>query len=106
MELHFLAKSEGSVILAIGYLAFCQILFWSLLKLSCVEEFGVLAARRFFHLVHKRSPTKRALDTGDSVTFSSIFLALSFPCSQAESTPAPAPVTQTVRHVHSRHIRR
>jgi len=41
-------------------------------------------------------PTKRALDAGDSAAFSSIFLALSFFCSQALSTPAPAPVTQTV----------
>ncbi len=42
-------------------------------------------------------PTKRALDTGDSAAISGIFLASSFSCSQAESTPAPAPVTQTVR---------
>ena len=41
-------------------------------------------------------PTKRALDAGDSVAFSGIFLASSFSCSQTESTPAPAPVTQTV----------
>ena len=40
--------------------------------------------------------TKRALDAGDSAAFSSIFLVSSFSCSQAESTPAPAPVTQTV----------
>src|SRR5450759_3771953 len=52
--------------------------------------------------------TKRALDAGDSAApTASIFpwtarqgrLASSFSCSQAESTPAPAPVTQTViRH--------
>src|SRR5215213_11116521 len=40
--------------------------------------------------------TQRALDAGDSAAFSSIFLASSFLCSQAKSTPAPAPVTQTV----------
>ncbi len=47
-------------------------------------------------------PTKRALDAGDSAAFSSIFLASSFSCSQAESTPAPAPVTQTVRRLPSK----
>src|SRR5450759_2173191 len=40
--------------------------------------------------------TQRALDRWDSSPFSSIFLASSFFCSQAESTPAPEPVTQTV----------
>jgi len=44
----------------------------------------------------KSGLTQRALDAGDSVRFTSIFLASSFFCSQAESTPAPAPVTQTV----------
>jgi hypothetical protein len=44
----------------------------------------------------KKCLTKRALDAGDSAAFSSIFLASSFLCSQTESTPAPAPVTQTV----------
>ena len=39
----------------------------------------------------KRQPTKRALDAGGSAAFSSSFLALSFLCSQAESTPTPAP---------------
>ena len=48
-------------------------------------------------LLPKRHLTKRALDAGDSVPFSGIFLASSFSCSQTESTPAPAPVTQTVR---------
>ena len=47
-------------------------------------------------VLHKSQPTKRALDAGDSAAFSSIFLASSFSCSQNESTPAPAPVTQTV----------
>ena len=44
-------------------------------------------------------PTKQALDAGDFAPFSSIFLASSFFCSQAFSTPAPAPVTQTVRQI-------
>src|SRR5258706_4979665 len=35
------------------------------------------------------------LDAGDSAAFSSIFLASSFFCSQAESTPAPAPLKPT-----------
>ena len=38
----------------------------------------------------KTRPTKRALDAGDSAAISSISLASSFSCSQAESTPAPA----------------
>ena len=37
-----------------------------------------------------------ALDTGDSVRFTSIFLASSFFGCQAESTPVPAPVTLAV----------
>ena len=41
-------------------------------------------------------PTQRAPDVWESARFTSIFLASSFSCSQAESTPAPAPVTQTV----------
>ena len=40
--------------------------------------------------------TKRALDAGESARFTSIFLTSSFFCSRTESTPAPAPVTQTV----------
>ncbi len=42
-------------------------------------------------------PTKRAVDVWESAAFSSIFLASSFFCSQAESTPAHTPLTQTVR---------
>jgi len=38
----------------------------------------------------------RSLDRWESAAFSSIFLTSSLYCSQAESTPAPAPVTQTV----------
>ena len=44
-----------------------------------------------------RGLTKRAPDVWDSAAFSSIFLASSFSCSQAESTPAHTQVTQTVR---------
>jgi hypothetical protein len=41
--------------------------------------------------------TKRAPDVWDSARFTSIFLASSFSCSQALSTPAHTQVTQTVR---------
>ena len=49
-------------------------------------------------------PTKRAPDVWDSAAFSSIFLASSFSCSQALSTPAHTQVTQTVR-LHATPIR-
>jgi hypothetical protein len=39
----------------------------------------------------KQRPTSHAPDAGDSAHISSSFLASSFFCSQAESTPAPAP---------------
>ena len=39
---------------------------------------------------------KALLDAGVRCGFSSIFLASSFSCSQAESTPAPAPATPTL----------
>jgi len=42
-------------------------------------------------------PTKRAPDVWDSAAFSSIFLASSFPCSQAESTPAHTQRSRPVR---------
>jgi len=41
-------------------------------------------------------PTKRAADWWDSAAFTSIFLASSFFCSQAESQPAHQRLTQTV----------
>lgn len=41
-------------------------------------------------------PTKRAPDVWDSAAFSSIFLASSFSCSQALSTPAHTQVTRAV----------
>jgi hypothetical protein len=44
----------------------------------------------------KNCPTKRAPDVWDSAAFSSIFLASSFSCSQAESTPAHTQVTPAV----------
>ncbi len=46
-----------------------------------------------------RGLTKRAPDVWDSAAFSSIFLASSFSCSQAESQPAHNPVTQTVERL-------
>jgi len=51
-------------------------------------------------------PTKRAPDVWESAAFSSIFLASSFPCSQALSTPAHTQVTQTVgrSHLNSRFL--
>jgi hypothetical protein len=51
-------------------------------------------------------PTMRAPDVWDSAAFSSIFLASSFSCSQTESTPAPAPVTQTVGRTRANCFRR
>jgi len=47
----------------------------------------------------KSVPTKRAADWWDSAPFSSIFLASSFFCSQAESTPAHQrlPITCSVK---------
>ena len=47
------------------------------------------------HIKSRR--TKRAPDVWDSAAFSSIFLASSFFCSQALSTPAHTQVTQIVR---------
>jgi len=47
-------------------------------------------------LIASGKPTKRAPDAGESARFTSIFLASSFFCSQAESTPAHLRVTQTV----------
>jgi len=44
----------------------------------------------------KNGLTQRALDTGDSAAFSSIFLASSFFRFDGVSTPTPAPVTQAV----------
>jgi len=46
--------------------------------------------------------TKRAPDKWDSAAFSSIFLASSFSCSQAFSTPAHLRVTQTVSQPKSK----
>ncbi|HNE06016.1 MAG TPA: EcsC family protein [Anaerolineales bacterium] len=50
-------------------------------------------------------PTKRAPDVWDSAAFSSIFLASSFFCSQALSTPAHTQVTQTVRRMTTTHYK-
>jgi len=43
-----------------------------------------------------RRLTQRALDAGESAAFSSLFLALSFFRSLAESQPAHLPLTQAV----------
>jgi len=48
------------------------------------------------NLQAKSGLTKRAPDVWDSAAFSSIFLASSFSCFQALSTPAHTQVTQTV----------
>ena len=47
----------------------------------------------------RRHPLTLPADLWESARFTSIFLASSFSCSQTESTPAPAPVTQTVRRL-------
>ena len=47
-------------------------------------------------ILRKCGLTKRAPDVWESARFTSIFLASSFFCSQAESTPAHTQVTQTV----------
>jgi hypothetical protein len=60
---------------------------------------SLLANRLTYHcsvLSLKHCPTQRALDAGDSAAFSSIFLASSFFCSQAESRPAHLRLTQAV----------
>jgi len=64
--------------------------------LSIVFQAGLLQAKESGTTA--RGPTKRVLDAGDSARFISVFLASSFSCSPAESTPTPAPVTQTVSH--------
>jgi Zn-finger nucleic acid-binding protein len=50
--------------------------------------------------------TKRVADVWESAAFSSIFLASSFSCSQAESTPAPAPVPRRRHAGHTQTVRR
>ena len=54
---------------------------------TIVDQYVVLARAILMQL--KRRPTMRALDAGESATFSGIFLAASFFCSQAESTLRP-----------------
>ena len=56
------------------------------------EMDGAISVR----LVTSSRPTQRAPDVWDSARFRRIFLASSFSCSQAESTPATAPVTPAV----------
>ena len=52
----------------------------------------------------KSGLTKRAPDVWDSAAFSSIFLASSFSCSQALSSPAHTQVTQTVGLPNARSV--
>ena len=64
-------------------------------------EFMINEVRLWFFpsasvLASPRQPTKRAPDKWESARFTSIFLASSFFCFQAESTPAHLRVTQTV----------
>src|SRR5687768_5382873 len=60
---------------------------------------GIDQLRKLWHLKIKSRPTMRAPDVWDSAALSGFFLASSFSCSQAESTPAHTQVTQTVgRH--------
>jgi len=50
----------------------------------------------------KSGLTPRALNAGESAARFALssFLASSFLCPQAESTPTPTPVTKTVRRTH------
>jgi len=67
--------------------------FWLKPKGELVVEFSQVFENRSVFISR---PTQRAADWWDSAAFSSIFLASSFFCSQAESTPAHTQVTQTV----------
>jgi len=59
--------------------------------------FGVYFCWTVSFVENDRPPSFHgALDAGESAAFSGSFLASSFFYSQTESTPAPAPVTQTV----------
>jgi hypothetical protein len=77
-----------------------QVICKNLFKLAVVSCFN----QRILH--NKKRLTKRAPDVWDSAAFSSIFLASSFSCFQAESTPAHTQVTQTVSHLVENNIGR
>ena len=58
-----------------------------------------LATYQFTYLCkHKKRPTKRAPDAGDSAQISGGFLRLGIFCLDGVPPSAPAPVTQAVRH--------
>jgi hypothetical protein len=64
-------------------------------NLSSMTSLYIVFDEIFF--TNEQRLTKRAPDKWESARFRSIFLASSFSTSQTLSTPAPAPVTQTVR---------
>jgi hypothetical protein len=53
------------------------------------------------YLIQLKRPTKRAPDAGDSAAFLTIIYTSAKSCSQTESTPTPAQVTQTVSACHN-----
>ena len=57
---------------------------------------GLFQHDSLIFILKKNRLTKRAPDVWESARFISIFLASSFSCSQAESTPAQNPLPQTV----------
>ena len=67
--------------------------------IGAVNLFGFAPYKKPAFWQAKNCPTKRAPDKWDSAAFFDSFLASSFFCSQIESTPAPARVTQTVETV-------
>ena len=68
-------------------------------KVSSLAPKAVFSSVGFF--CQSCGLTSRAPDVWESARFRSIFLASSFSCSQAESTPAHTQVTQTVGQIHS-----
>jgi hypothetical protein len=61
-----------------------------------VYKNGQIAFEKLASLAFIQRPTKRAPDVWESARFMSTFLASSFSCSQAESTPAHTQVTPAV----------
>src|SRR6266508_6107081 len=66
--------------------------------MDSMSLFSVCIPKTSSFAQHHR-PTKRALDAGILRDLQAFFWLRVFFCSQAESTPAPAPVTQTVETV-------
>jgi len=76
------------------------VFFGLLPKIKLCVEISHVGHDVFFQsasLKAKSRRTKRAVDGGDSAASTNSFLASGFSCSQTESTPAPPPLTQTVR---------